>query len=90
MARYLSEDEKLINQKEKDSTVGIVLAMNRLAAIESKLASPWQSFKRGVMYGFGFFIGSALLAALTVYLMTRLEGLSYLGNFIQAINKNIN
>ena len=63
--------------------------IGQLATIEKKQASVWWTFLRAAMYGLGFFIGSAVLAAIVIIILSRLEGFGSLGGFIDQIMKNI-
>jgi hypothetical protein len=63
-----------------------------LEKYERKLSSLWWNFWRGIVYGLGFFIGSALLAAVIIYIMSKISGWAYIGHYvheiIQIVNKN--
>jgi len=54
---------------------------------QSKQSNLFWNFWRGVVYGFGVFIGSAILATLLIYLVTSLgfNNDSVIGHFIQSI-----
>lgn len=52
---------------------------------QRKQSSLTWNFWRGVIYGFGFFIGSALLAAALIYILTKVGNDSFFGRFIQNI-----
>lgn len=60
-------------------------SIENLAKYEKKLSNLSWNFWRGVIYGFGFFIGSAILAALLIYILSRLENGSTIGTFIHNI-----
>lgn len=63
--------------------------VNHLAKIEKKQASVWWTFLRAIMYGLGFFIGSAVLAAAVLLILSRLQGFGGLSNFIDQIIQNV-
>ena len=48
------------------------------------------NFLRGILYGFGFFVGSALIAAGIIYALAHLglDSNSFLGGFIEKIVNN--
>ena len=50
-----------------------------------KVGSVWWSFLRGVMYGFGVFIGSALLVTAFLYILSKVEGWAFIGNYAHNI-----
>lgn len=43
-----------------------------LASYERRISSLWWNFLRGITYGLGFFIGSAIVTAVVIYLTTQL------------------
>ncbi len=57
----------------------------QLARYERKLSSLSWNFWRGVVYGLGFFIGSAILAALLIYILSGIEGWGNIGKFVHDI-----
>lgn len=57
----------------------------QLARYERNLASLSWNFWRGVIYGFGFFIGSAILAAVLIYVLSKIQGWAYIGDVIKQI-----
>jgi hypothetical protein len=56
-----------------------------LTKYERKLSSLHHSFWRGVFYGFGFFIGSAILAGLFIWVLSHIGGDTYFGRLIERI-----
>ncbi|MFA4995571.1 MAG: DUF5665 domain-containing protein [Patescibacteria group bacterium] len=63
-------------------------ALVDMAKAQKKSASLWLTFWRGVLYGLGFFIGSAILATVVIYILSKLEGWGTIGNFIHNIVDN--
>ena len=59
--------------------------IKRLAKYERKLSSLSWNFWRGVVYGLGFFIGSAILAAVLIYVLSRIQGWGWIGQAGQDI-----
>ncbi len=59
-----------------------------LVRYNRKLSSVWWTFLRGILYGLGFFIGSAVLAAVLIYIFTKLEGWGLIGDSIHNIFEN--
>lgn len=53
--------------------------VGQLVKYERKLSSLSWNFWRGVVYGLGFFIGSAILAAVLIYVLGRVEGNGFIG-----------
>jgi len=45
----------------------------------------WWAFFRGIFYGFGFFIGSAVLATIFIYIFSGLKSWAYIGDLIEQI-----
>lgn len=43
----------------------------------------WWAMFRGIFYGFGFFIGSAILAAALIYVSSKIQGWAYIGDFVE-------
>jgi len=69
-------------EKDKDR---LAKAIENMAKSQDKTASVWWTFLRGIFYGLGFFIGSAILAAAVIYILSKLEGWGSMGGFIQNI-----
>jgi hypothetical protein len=63
-------------------------SIESLAKSEAKSASALWSFLRGMFYGVGFFVGSALLAAAIIYILSKFEGSSFIGGFIHDVVNN--
>jgi hypothetical protein len=57
--------------------------VKQLVKYERRLSSLAWNFWRGIVYGLGFFIGSALLAALIIYILGRVEDGSAVGRYLQ-------
>lgn len=70
------EEKQFIELKE---------ALAYLAEQERKTASLRFTFLRGIVYGFGFFIGSILLVALFVWLLSKLNTTPLIGNYTDQI-----
>lgn len=43
------------------------------------------SLLRGIFYGFGVFVGSALLVGLLLFILSRIEGWAYIGRYAHNI-----
>lgn len=56
--------------------------VKQLVKYEKRISSLAWNFWRGIVYGLGFFIGSALLAAFIIYLLGRIEGGSVVGRYL--------
>lgn len=63
-------------------------ALFNLTRAEQKRASVWWTFIRGMMYGLGFFVGSAILAAIVILILSKLQNWGNLGGFIDQIIQN--
>lgn len=63
-------------------------AIESLAQSEAKSASAWWTFLRGAMYGLGFFIGSAILAAVVILILSKLQNFGSIGSFIHDVIQN--
>lgn len=61
--------------------------IGQLAKIEKKQASVWWTFLRAAMYGLGFFIGSAVLAAVVLIILSRFQRFGNLGDIVDQIMK---
>jgi len=59
--------------------------VKQLAQYEAKIASYWNTFLRGVLNGFGFFIGSVILVALTLFILSKIQGWAYIGHYVENI-----
>jgi predicted membrane protein len=59
--------------------------VKQLVKYEKKLSSLWWNFCRGVVYGLGFFIGSAILAAVLIYILGRVDGNGFIGRYFHDI-----
>ena len=55
-----------MEEKEKD----LKELVSELTYYERNIASLWWSFLRGIVSGLGFFVGSAIVAAILVYVLT--------------------
>lgn len=70
-----------MNENDKEYREALI----SIAKNEKKLASLKWNFFRGVIYGLGFFIGSALLAAVLIYILSKIQGWAYIGDFVKQI-----
>lgn len=59
--------------------------MKKLTKAVSRSNNLWWAFFRGIFYGLGFFIGSAVLAAALIYVLSRLQDWAYIGDLIEKI-----
>lgn len=59
--------------------------MKKLTKAINKSNNLWWAFFRGIFYGFGFFVGSAVLAAVLIYLFSGLKSWSFVGDAIEKI-----
>jgi hypothetical protein len=75
--------EKLLSDDLRD----LHEVLSELKHYWKKQSSLRWNFLRGILYGFGFFIGSAIIAAGVVYFLTHLglDGNSFLGGLIEKI-----
>jgi len=60
-------------------------ALVDMAKAQKKSNSLFLIFWKGVVNGLGFFIGSAILAAVLIYILSKVEGWSTIGRFIKQI-----
>ena len=60
-------------------------AITNLTNYEKKLSSLRWAFFRGIIYGLGFFIGSAILAAVLILIMSRINTNSFFGKAIKNV-----
>lgn len=62
-------------------------SIKTLTKYEKKLASMKWAFWRGVVYGFGFFVGSVILVTALLYVLNKIQPNSnnFLSNFIQKV-----
>lgn len=63
----------------------LIYHIKKLEKYEGKLSSLWWNFWRGIVYGLGFFIGSALLAAVLIYVLSKIQGWAFIGDYIKKI-----
>lgn len=63
-------------------------AIEGLTKSQDKTASAWWTFIRGAMYGLGFFIGSAILAAIVIIILSKLQTFGTIGSFIHDVIQN--
>ncbi len=63
----------------------LLKAIKEQTIVQEKLASPWRSLVRGIFYGFGVFIGSALLISAAVYALSSLNSAPLVGSYISKI-----
>lgn len=59
--------------------------IKKLTQAIRKSTNLWWNFLRGIFYGFGFFIGSAFLAAILIYVLSKIQGWAYIGDIIKKI-----
>lgn len=59
--------------------------LDRLIELQDKQASLRWNFYRGVIYGFGFFIGSALLIGIIVWLLSSINTVPLIGEYTAKI-----
>lgn len=57
-------------------------SIDALVKYNKKLSSVWWTFLRGILYGLGFFIGSAILAAATIYVLSKIDFFKGVADFI--------
>lgn len=62
-----------------------IYATKTLTESIKKSNSLWWSLLRGIFYGFGFFIGSAILAAAVIYVLSKIQGWAYIGDAVKKI-----
>ncbi|MEI7792515.1 MAG: hypothetical protein WCI57_03480 [Candidatus Berkelbacteria bacterium] len=84
---------------EKESEELLIKELKELRVVLTKVQEYWRkqaslrwNFYRGILYGLGFFIGSAIIATGLIYLMSHLgiSGESAFGRMIQKIVENFN
>jgi len=46
-----------------------------------KSNSLWWSFWKGTFYGLGVFVGTAVFAVIVVYILSKIQGWAYVGDF---------
>lgn len=63
----------------------LIKSLQMLTRYEKKLSSLSWNFLRGIFYGFGFFIGSAILAGVLILILSKIEGWAYVGNYVHNI-----
>lgn len=64
--------------------------ITNLVTYEKKISSVWWSFLRGIASGLGFFIGSAIVAAILIYVLTVLFRNSPLSGQFQSLMDAVN
>lgn len=60
-------------------------ALEKMAETQKRSNSLALTFLKGIVNGLGFFIGSAILAAVLIYVLSKIEGWSTFGGFIKQI-----
>jgi len=62
-------------------------SIKELIKYEKMIVNPWRNLVRGIFYGFGFFIGSAILAAALIYVLSHLgiDGNNFFSRAIKGI-----
>lgn len=63
--------------------------LKKLTKAIKKSNNLWWSFLRGTTYGLGIIVGTAILFALLVYVLTRIEGWAYIGQYAHNIMEMI-
>ncbi len=46
-----------------------------------KIASFWWTVLRGIAYGFGVVLGTAILTAFSIFILIKIEGWAYIGRY---------
>ena len=59
--------------------------MKKLTKAVNKSNNLWWTFFHGAVNGFGVIVGAALLAALFIAILSRVEGWAYIGTFAHNI-----
>ena len=70
-----------MEEKELKLLEKIEKTNNDLAAATWKSASVWWTLLRGIISGFGVFIGTVLLTAILIYVLSKVEGWAYIGRY---------
>lgn len=65
-------------------------SIRELTVYEKRISSVGWTFVRGITYGLGFFIGSAMLTTVLIYILSKFQGVSGIGKLIQQIINSIN
>lgn len=60
-------------------------SIEKLTVQQEKLVSVKNSLIRGIFSGFGFFLGSVALAALLIYILSLLDTIPIIGDFISRV-----
>lgn len=63
----------------------LIKEMKRLTKAINRTNNLWWTFLRGALNGFGVFVGAALLVAVFVAILTRIEGWAYIGSYAHRI-----
>ncbi len=78
------------NNEIKSETKELAAALHSLAKYKKREISLSWNFWRGVFYGFGLFVGSALLAAILIYVLAALAaGDNNVAHFFRNIYEGI-
>jgi len=59
--------------------------LNKLIKLQEKQISLTRNLFRGIFYGFGFFIGSAVLVGLLIYILSLINTVPIIGQYTAAI-----
>ena len=59
--------------------------LKKLTAIEKNRLSLKHAFLKGIFYGLGFFVGSALLVATAIYILSLFNTAPIIGDYINKI-----
>ena len=57
------------------------IEIKKLTRAIKKSNTLWWAFLHGAMSGFGVIVGAAILVALFVYILSKVEGWAYVGNY---------
>jgi len=73
LAAIIGQEERLNQQ------------LSKMIALKEKQLSLWQNFLRGVFQGFGVFIGSVILIGILIYLLSFINTVPIIGDYIVKI-----
>ena len=68
----------------------LIVSMDKLNNAVCKQNNLFYSFGRGVLNGLGFFVGSAVLAAVLIYILAKLPDTNSVGHFLHNIVDIVN
>ncbi|MFA7253350.1 MAG: DUF5665 domain-containing protein [Patescibacteria group bacterium] len=72
-----------VNKKSENDT--LIISVDRLTYQLEKRNSPWWNLFLGIISGFGVFIGGVILVAVLIFILSKLNTVPVIGDYISKI-----